>query len=337
MELDSPDQLATKPFDGFVVRKDLVRKYARHYPVPTYVVEFLLGRYCASTNDDEIREGLTVVEQQLDNRTVRTGREELFKSKARTDGNVRLIDIVKARLDAKNDCYLAELPSLALRDVQVADRFVKEHERMLTDGFYAEVTSLAGIDQPPLRTGCRPVSSAGSRGAAHDLGVKAREARPLGGEPIQAGRANGRRTETTEVTVALVVGEDDEEVWLRGTSDEGEAEKRQKERGNGESHEGNRWLRGGIDSIPQRVDDLEFLPHLRRMEELKQREFFPAESAGLGGAHFGDEAAGMVDEERLLKLQSGRGEPVSGESGADPIPADVAGEILFARTGEQVV
>lgn len=140
MELDPLDQLAAKPFDGFVVRKDLVRKYARNYPVPTYVVEFLLGRYCASTKDEEIREGLAVVEQQLDNRTVRTGREELFKSKARTDGSVKLIDIVRARLDAKNDCYLAELPSLALRDVQMADRFVKEHERMLTDGFYAEVT-----------------------------------------------------------------------------------------------------------------------------------------------------------------------------------------------------
>ena len=80
------------------------------------------------------------MEQQLDNRTVRTGREELFKSKARSEGSVKLIDIVKARLDAKNDCYLAELPSLALRDVRVPDRFVKEHERMLTDGFYAEVT-----------------------------------------------------------------------------------------------------------------------------------------------------------------------------------------------------
>ena len=140
MELDTLDQLAAKPFDGFLVRKDLVRKYARHYPVPTYVVEFLLGRYCASTDEAEIREGLTIVEQQLENRTVRTGREELFKSKARTDGTVKVIDIVKARLDAKNDCYIAELPSLALRDVQVADRFVKEHERMLTDGFYAEVT-----------------------------------------------------------------------------------------------------------------------------------------------------------------------------------------------------
>lgn len=140
MDLDTLDQLAATPFDGFLVRKDLVRKYARHYPVPTYVVEFLLGRYCASTNDDEIREGLTIVEQQLENRTVRTGSEELFKAKARNEGTVKLIDIVKARLDAKNDCYVAELPSLALRDVQVADRFVKEHERILTDGFYAEVT-----------------------------------------------------------------------------------------------------------------------------------------------------------------------------------------------------
>ncbi|MCC5847919.1 MAG: BREX system Lon protease-like protein BrxL [Verrucomicrobia bacterium] len=140
MELDQLDTLAAPPFDGFLVRKDLVRKYARAYPIPTYVVEFLLGRYCASTDEEEIREGLLVVEQQLDNRTVRTGREELFKAKARDEGSVKLIDIVKARLDVKNDCYVAELPSLALRDVQVADRLVKDHERMLTDGFYAEVS-----------------------------------------------------------------------------------------------------------------------------------------------------------------------------------------------------
>lgn len=140
MDLDELDRIAATPFDGFLVRKDLVRKYARAYPIPTYVVEFLLGRYCASTDEEEIREGLTVVEQQLDNRTVRTGREELFKAKAREEGSVKLIDIVKARLDAKNDCYVAELPSLALRDVQVADRLVRDHERMLTDGFYAEVS-----------------------------------------------------------------------------------------------------------------------------------------------------------------------------------------------------
>ena len=114
-EMDHLDQLAAKAFDGYLVRKDLVRKYARQYPVPTYVVEFLLGRYCASTDPDEIDEGLEIVEKQLQGRTVRTGEEELFKARAREEGSVKLIDIVRARLDAKNDCYVAELPSLALQ------------------------------------------------------------------------------------------------------------------------------------------------------------------------------------------------------------------------------
>ncbi len=140
IELDELDRLAASVFDGYLVRKDLVRRYARQYPVPTYVVEFLLGRYCASVNEDEIAEGLQIVEKQLKDRTVRTGEEELFKSKAKETGSVRLIDIVRARLDAKNDCYVAELPSLTLRDVRISDEMVRENERMLTDGFYAEVT-----------------------------------------------------------------------------------------------------------------------------------------------------------------------------------------------------
>ena len=139
IEMDQLDQLAASAFEGYLVRKDLVRKYARQYPVPTYVVEFLLGRYCASTDPEEIEEGLAIVEKQLQGRTVRTGDEELFKSQAREKGAVKLIDIVKARLDAKNDCYVAELPSLVLRDVQISDDLVKENERMLTDGFYTEV------------------------------------------------------------------------------------------------------------------------------------------------------------------------------------------------------
>jgi ATP-dependent Lon protease len=138
--MDELDRIAAKAFEGYLVRKDLVRKYSRQYPVPTYVVEFLLGRYCASTDETAIQEGLEVVEKQLRGRTVRTGEEELFKARAREDGAVKLIDVVKARLDAKNDCYLVELPSLNIRDVQVGDSLVKENERMLTDGFYAEVT-----------------------------------------------------------------------------------------------------------------------------------------------------------------------------------------------------
>ena len=89
MQLDELDKLAATAFDGYLVRKDLVRKYSRQYPVPTYVVEFLLGRYCATVNEDEIREGLQIVEQQLKDRAVRTGQEELFKSKARETGSVK--------------------------------------------------------------------------------------------------------------------------------------------------------------------------------------------------------------------------------------------------------
>jgi ATP-dependent Lon protease len=138
--MDSLDKTAATAFDGYLVRKDLVRKYARQYPVPTYVVEFLLGRYCASTDEKEIDEGLQIVERQLKDRTVRTGEEELFKSRAREEGSIKVIDIIKAKLDARNDCYVAELPSLGLRDVRIEDQLVRDNERMLTDGFYAEVT-----------------------------------------------------------------------------------------------------------------------------------------------------------------------------------------------------
>lgn len=140
VELDNLDKLAASVFDGYLVRKDLVRKYSRQYPVPTYVVEFLLGRYCASVDENEIAEGLQIVEKQLKDRTVRTGEEELFKARAKETGSVKLIDLVRARLDAKNDCYVAELPSLVLRDVRIDDQMVNDNERMLTDGFYAEVT-----------------------------------------------------------------------------------------------------------------------------------------------------------------------------------------------------
>src|SRR3954469_18339532 len=140
LTMDSLDRLSASAFEGYLVRKDLVRKYSRQYPVPTYVVEFLLGRYCASTNEVEIEEGLQLVEEQLKDRTVRTGDEELFKSRARDKGSIRIIDIVKARLDAKTDSYVAELPSLTLRDLRIDDKMVRDNERMLTDGFYAEVT-----------------------------------------------------------------------------------------------------------------------------------------------------------------------------------------------------
>ena len=139
-ELDQIDQLAASSLDGYLVRKDLVRAFSRQFPVPTYVVEFLLGRYCASINQKEIDEGLEIVQRQLESRTVKAGEEELFKSRARENGEVKLIDLITARLDAKTDSYMATLPSLQLIDARIPDETVRKHERMLTGGFYAEIT-----------------------------------------------------------------------------------------------------------------------------------------------------------------------------------------------------
>jgi ATP-dependent Lon protease len=140
MQLDELDRKAATAFEGYMVRKDLVRTFSRQYPVPTYVVEFLLGRYCATTEESEIQEGLEIVGRQLSSRTVKAGEEELFKARAREAGSVKIIDLVTARLDARSDSYLVTLPSLRLSDVRVAPQVVTDNERMLTGGFYAEVT-----------------------------------------------------------------------------------------------------------------------------------------------------------------------------------------------------
>jgi ATP-dependent Lon protease len=139
MELDKIDQISAKAFEGFVVRKDLLENFRKTYPVPTYVIEFLLGRYCSTTNEQEIQEGLEIVKRQLQDRTVRTGEEEYFKSKAREQGSIKLIDIITAKLDTTTDSYVATLPSLQLNKVRISSEIVSANDRMLTGGFYAEI------------------------------------------------------------------------------------------------------------------------------------------------------------------------------------------------------
>lgn len=140
MQLDHIDNQAASALDGYLVRKDLVRAFSRQFPVPTYVVEFLLGRYCATVDHEEIEEGLDIVQRQLKSRTVKAGEEELFKARARENGEVKIIDLITARLDAKTDSYVATLPSLRLNDIRITAELVSGHERMLTGGFYAEIT-----------------------------------------------------------------------------------------------------------------------------------------------------------------------------------------------------
>jgi ATP-dependent Lon protease len=140
MEMDQLDLLAAKVLEGYLVRKDLVRQFSRQFPVPTYVVEFMLGRYCATTDPEEIDEGLEIVSRQLKSRTVRAGEEELYKAHARESGEIKIIDLISARLDIGSNSYVATLPSLLLNNVHIGSDLVNAHERMLTGGFYAEIT-----------------------------------------------------------------------------------------------------------------------------------------------------------------------------------------------------
>ena len=190
-QLDQLDRLAADAFDGYIVRKDLVRKFARQYPVPTYVCEFLLGRYCASIDEEEIQEGLQIVERQLRDRAVRSGEEELFKARARETGSVKLIDIISARLDAKTDSYLATLPSLQLKDVRIEDKLVRDNERMLTGGFYAEIDlNYDAVDRPGEKAAGRFRSPACGPSSSPSGTCWTRSTRDGGSSPPPTGRTS---------------------------------------------------------------------------------------------------------------------------------------------------
>ena len=196
--MDELDELTAQAFDGYMVRKDLARSFKGRYPVPEYVAEFLLGRYCASIDETEIQEGLNIVEAQMRFRTVRAGEEELFKSRARELGSVKLIDIITARLDARSDAYMATLPSLQLNDVRISAELVSAHERMLTGGFYAELQLTYDATVAEERAG-RP------------FGIESLRPIQLSKSGMLEDLAAGRKSVYNRAMEALVV----EKRWLR--------------------------------------------------------------------------------------------------------------------------
>src|SRR5208283_5100061 len=139
VDLDGLDTTVTKSFEGYVVRKDLAQKFRGNYPVPTYVAEFLIGKYCATTDEREIKEGLEIVQRQLQEKIVRAGENELFKARAREQSPIKIIDLLTARLDTRSDTFLATIPTLLINDAYIPAELVYQNERMLTGGFYAEI------------------------------------------------------------------------------------------------------------------------------------------------------------------------------------------------------
>ncbi len=123
-------------FSGRVVRKDLTQKIKEGANVPVYVLEYLLGMYCATDDEDSINDGVKRVKQILSDNFVRPDEAEKVKSKIRELGQYTVIDKLTVKLNEKKDVYEAEFSNLGLKGVEVGANYVKEFEKLLAGGIW---------------------------------------------------------------------------------------------------------------------------------------------------------------------------------------------------------
>lgn len=136
------DELSTKlnqHFAGKVVRKDLTQKLKQGANVPTYVLEYLLGMYCATDNEEGINDGVQRVKNILADNFVRPDEAEKIKSKIREMGRYTVIDKLTVKLNEKKDIYTAEFSNLGLNNVEISARYVKDFEKLLGGGIWCIV------------------------------------------------------------------------------------------------------------------------------------------------------------------------------------------------------
>ncbi len=139
IELDDLDRLANEAFPGLVVRKDLLRRMRSAFGVPAFVIEFLLGKYCASTDEEAIREGLEFVRETLSSKYVKPDEREAVKSAIKQHNTYEIIDKISVRLVETHDKYWARLSNLDLDFINVEESQVREHDRLLMGGVWAEI------------------------------------------------------------------------------------------------------------------------------------------------------------------------------------------------------
>ena len=134
------DDLLNDHFAGKVVRKDLTKLVKEGANVPVYVLEYLLGTYCASRDEATIAEGLQTVKKVLAENYVRPDEAEKVKSTIRERGRLKVIDKVTVKLNEKRDVYEALLSNLGTKGVEVGTNFVKQYEKLLAGGIWCIVT-----------------------------------------------------------------------------------------------------------------------------------------------------------------------------------------------------
>ena len=139
-ELDGLDLQLTSAFDGKVVRKDLLHRIKKGTNVPTFVLEFLLARFCASNDQAEIDAGMEAVLATLQDNYVRPDEANAAQSKVATKGKHRFIDKVHVRFVEKEKRHWASLENFNSQRIAVGEKFYRDNDRLLEGGIWAEVT-----------------------------------------------------------------------------------------------------------------------------------------------------------------------------------------------------
>jgi ATP-dependent Lon protease len=140
--MDRLDRLANEAYPGRVVRKDLVRQVKVGANVPVYVLEFLLGKYCASDDPAAIATGLQVVNQTLQENFIRPDESEKAKADLKRKGKHRLIDKVDVRLVSSEDKFWAHLANFGDKYVNIPDDIVYRYDRLLGGGAWCQIDLL---------------------------------------------------------------------------------------------------------------------------------------------------------------------------------------------------
>jgi len=127
-------------FGGKVVRKDLTKLVKGNAIVPTYVLEYLLGQYCATDDEETINQGVETVKNIIAKHFVHRDEAQIIKSTVREKGSHRLIDKISVRLNDVKDQYEASFANLGLKNIPISDEVIKEHQKLLSSGVWCILT-----------------------------------------------------------------------------------------------------------------------------------------------------------------------------------------------------
>ncbi len=138
--MDLLDSKLNQSFAGKVVRKDLTKQIKEGANVPVYVLEYLLGMYCATDDEATIKEGIQKVKQILSENYVRPDESEKVKAKIKEKGRFKIIDKVSVKLNEKADRYEGLLSNINLRNVIIDDTYIRKYEKLLSGGIWCILT-----------------------------------------------------------------------------------------------------------------------------------------------------------------------------------------------------